>query len=121
MEMLLLGYLQNKRKQVITYKWVYALNLTMPPTGGQGDEEPLMSPKLVRALRNRNRLVDFGVRESMLEGVEQQIKERRKPSRVSERASSTVADTVRNAAEPVTRDVAKGALDRANDSVLDRF
>lgn len=93
----------------------------MPHTGGDGEKEPLMQPRVVKALKNRPRLVDFGVRKQMLEGLEESIAERRHPDRVSERASSTAAETAKQAAEPAARDVLGSVLDRANNTIFNRL
>lgn len=93
----------------------------MPHTGETGELTPLVQPKAVRALKERPRLVDMGVREEMLEQLEMQIAERRSADTVAARLSHAIADSAKQSAEPVVRDRVSKRLKGANDTVLNEL
>lgn len=93
----------------------------MPHTEGDSEIQPLMQPRVIRAIRSRPRLVDFGVRERMLEQLEENIKKRRTTDTVAHRMSSFIANIGKDSSEPVLRDVAKSQLDRANQGPLNKL
>lgn len=90
----------------------------MPHAGENEAQKPLLQPRAVRALRKRPRLVDMGVREEVLIELEKNIVERRTADTLAHRVSQNIAQNMAEAGEPVVRNRAKKALDRANESVF---
>jgi predicted ribonuclease toxin of YeeF-YezG toxin-antitoxin module len=82
------------------------------------DEAPLMEPRLVRLLKNRQRLIDMGMREEFLSELETIMTERRKPDRVAQKATDEVLTRAQEATrEPVRRRL-KDRVDDVNNSLL---
>lgn len=80
-------------------------------------DQPLCQPRLVRFLRQRPRLVDFGLREQALANLEHNMCERRKPDKVAEHASKQLQE----AGEPVVRDTLREQLSQANERLFSRL
>lgn len=93
----------------------------MPPTGEGSEANPLLEPRLIQKLKDRKRLVNLGVREEVLEYMEEGLKQRRDPERVAEKASSEAFNLAKGAGEPVLRDRAKKGLDMANEGPFSRL
>lgn len=91
----------------------------MPHTDGEGELKPLVQPRVIRALKNRPRLIDKGVRREMLEEMEQNVIERRTTGEVASRVSHTVMKSASDAGEPVVRNRMWNALERLNESILE--
>lgn len=85
------------------------------------EAEPLVQPRLIRTLKNRDKLIDFGVREEVLEQAEDIIKRRRHPDTVAERVTQRISQTAKDASEPVVRDRLKNRVNQANESVLKKL
>jgi len=90
------------------------------PHDGEG-QNPLVQPRVVRALKNRPRLVDMGFREEMLDNMEAEIIQRRTTDTVAHRISSEVAESVSNAGKPVVRNRVRDRMDKANEGILNRL
>lgn len=87
-----------------------------------GDElEPLLQPRVIRMLKNRDRLINLGVREEILEEMEETIARRRTTDTIAHRVSTTMADVLRNSGEPVVRNRMESRLERMNSGVLNRL
>lgn len=76
-------------------------------SGNDSELEPLVQPRLIRLLKNRPRLVDFGVREELLEELEQQVILRRTPDNVAESMISQIIRGTTQRASEVTEPVFK--------------
>jgi len=83
----------------------------MPQDSEDSGESPILHPHIIRKLKDRNRLVDFGVRKEILSSVEDRVKQRRKPSNVADRASSRVMSDVSNAGQSVMSDRLRKGLE----------
>lgn len=82
-------------------------------------KEPLLQPRVVRLLKERPRLVDFGLRKEMLEELDNIATERRKPVNVAQRATDNALNRARDAAKrPMQRRVEK-RVDEINESILE--
>lgn len=79
--------------------------------------DPVLQPRLVRFLRERPKLVEFGMREKALESVERNIAERRTPEIMADRFAMTAESITR----PVMRDAARDRLENANEGILENF
>lgn len=77
-------------------------------------EEPLIQPRLIRMLKDRPRLIDFGLREEVLAELDNQICERRNPQTVAERISDRVSSEVSNTTRPVVRRRVQERMERMN-------
>lgn len=86
-----------------------------------GEEEPILQPRLVRLLKNRPKLIGGSVREDILEEIEKNITERRKPDRASERVVGRILDEAREASMPVMKGRVKDRMNKANEGVLNRL
>jgi len=92
--------------------------MDMGTTDGTAVEEPLLRPRLVRFLKERRRLVDFGMREEFFDELERQIAERRTPSRVAEKTADEAFNRTRESATPVVRDRVAKRMEKANKNLL---
>lgn len=79
--------------------------------------DPVLQPHLVRFLRERPKLIDVEMREKVLKGVEENIKDRRRPGYMAERIAEAAADI----GKPVLTDATRERLEKANGKVLKRF
>lgn len=87
-----------------------------------GEElEPLLQPRVIRMLRNRQRLINFGFREEVLEEMEETITRRRTTDTIAHRVSTTMADVMRDSSEPIVRDRIESRLSQANAGALNRL
>jgi hypothetical protein len=77
-------------------------------------QDPLFEPRVIRFLKDRPRLVDKGVRKRLLEELENQVRERRKPDTVAEKAVRSVVRSVEQVGENVGRRRAKERLRQVN-------
>lgn len=77
-------------------------------------DEPLIHPRLVRKLKERPRLIDFGLRKEVLEQLDQELCRRRSPQEVANRLSDRVTDEVTNTTKPVMRKRATKKMDELN-------
>lgn len=76
----------------------------MPHVDDEGELRPVLQPMVIRALKERNRVIDFGLREEMLEEMEIIISQRRTADTLASRLSHTAMESARESAEPVVRD-----------------
>lgn len=64
----------------------------------------MVEPKAVARLKNRERLVDFGLRKELLEQTEQVLAEKRTPKNVAENAVGMVTQRAQEVGAPVMQD-----------------
>lgn len=76
------------------------------------EDNPVVEPKVIRKLKNRDRLVDFGVRQEILEELDKILSDRRKPDRISDDIADVLTRRMRDATKPVARNRVKEQLDR---------
>lgn len=84
-------------------------------------EDPLFQPKIIKRLQGRERVVDMGLREEMLQALEHELTERRRPDNVSDRATREVAERARNSTEPVIKNRLRKRMEDANEGILSRL
>lgn len=84
-------------------------------------EDPLIQPRLVRMLKDRPRLIDFGVRQEILDELDVRICRRRSPDEVANRLSEQVSNEVQNATRPVMKNRVKNQVDKLNKNQLRRL
>lgn len=82
------------------------------------EANPLVKPRVIGALKDRQRLIDMGFRREVLEQMESVIARRRSPDIVAERATQGAKQTAEQAAEPVLRERLKNRVEKVNDGVL---
>ena len=85
------------------------------------EKEPILQPRLVRALRKRPKLIELEARERFLKNLEENISERRCPPNISDRLGRNVSKSIQQAAEPVAKDTLRERLTGANETVLSRL
>ena len=94
----------------------------MPPRMGSSDEStgqnPLLQPRVVRLLKERNRVVDFGLREEFLDELEEIIAERRRPNRVAERATDEALERARSASRNPVRSRVEERVSKMNETIF---
>ena len=90
----------------------------MPPDGSQPENEPVVRPHIVRALRERPKLLGGRLRNEFLGNVEDVLAERRKPDAVASRAARQATEPAREAGERVIRREARDKLTSANEGPL---
>lgn len=83
------------------------------------EQSPLMEPRVVRLLKERTRIVDFGMRREVLEEMEVIIQERRKPNRVAKRATDNILSRAQEATRRPLSDRVEKRVDEINESILD--
>lgn len=83
------------------------------------EQSPLMEPRVVRLLKQRRRLIDFGMREEILEEMEVILAERRKPGRVAERATENILSRAQEATRRPLANRVESRVDDINDTILD--
>lgn len=93
----------------------------MGTAGRQAAEEPILRPRLVRFLKERDRLVDFGFREEFLNELESQVAQRRAPTQLAEKATDAATERARDSAKPVVRDRVRRKMEEANSGVLENL
>lgn len=93
----------------------------MPHTDGEEELEPLLQPRVIRMLKNRNRLINMGLREEILEEMEETINRRRTTDTIAHRISTTMADVLRDSSEPIVRDRMENRLSQMNSGPLNRL
>jgi len=81
-------------------------------------DEPILKPRVIRALRKRPKLFNLKTREKVLEHLEEQVVQRRTPGRVAERVAHRSMQTASEAATPVVRETVQDRIEQANESVL---
>lgn len=77
-------------------------------------QDPLIEPRVIRFLKDRPRLVDKGWRKELLEELENQMRERRKPDTIAEKAVRSVFRNAEEVGENVTQRRAKDKLRKVN-------
>lgn len=77
-------------------------------------QDPLIEPRVIRFLKDRPRLVDKGLRKELLEELENQVRDRRKPDTVAEKAVRTVFRNAEQVGEQVGQRRAKDRLRKVN-------
>lgn len=90
-------------------------------TGGDSGEDPLLEPRVIKKLKERNRVVSFGVREQFLEQLEAVQREKRKPGNVAEEAVKRGFQRAEEAGAGVAKETTKKMLQRGNNSVRNRI
>lgn len=90
----------------------------MGTADGNAELEPIIRPRLVRFLKDRERLVDFGMREEFFDELERQLSHRRRPDVVAESATDTTLERMREATKPVARQRVKDRMEKANSGLL---
>lgn len=93
----------------------------MVHTDGGEELEPLLQPRVIRMLKNRDRVVNLGLREEILEEMEQVISRRRTTDTIAHRVSTTMADMLRDSGEPVVRNRMENRLEQMNRGPLNRL
>lgn len=81
-------------------------------------DNPLIQPKLVRMLKQRSRLIDLGIREEVLDQLDNRMCQRRSPRHIAERLSDTVVNEASDATRPVMRDRVEKKVDEINNKML---
>lgn len=89
----------------------------MPHADDEGELDPLVQPRVVRALKNRPRLVDMGFRKEVLEQMEDQIARRRTTDTLASRASHALVNALKDSAEPAVRSRVRDGLEVTNQTV----
>jgi len=88
----------------------------------QGAEEglnPLVRPRAIRLLKKRPKLVDFGLREEVLEQLDQNICKRREPEEIAERTVKRAFNEGADAAAPPVRERIRSRFESANQGILE--
>lgn len=93
----------------------------MPHQDESGELKPIVQPRLIRALKNRTRLVNLGLREEVLDNLEETVKERRRTDTVASRLSHEMMQSLSDTGKPVLEKSAKKRLDRVNEGILERL
>lgn len=93
----------------------------MAEPGASGEDQPVVQPRVIRLLRKRPKLVAENMRNDILEQVEHNITERRKPDTAAERVVRRVLDEARNAGEQVFSGRLKDRMAEANEGALRRL
>lgn len=88
------------------------------PTHDDLLDEPLIHPRVIRRLRERPKLINFGMREEFLEEMEKVVENRRQPGNIAEKASEAAFERFEEAGIEVTRNRTQNTLERANSSIL---
>jgi len=88
---------------------------------GDGSPSPLVKPRVVRVLRDRPRLVDFGLREEALDELDTIICERRDPANVAEDVVREGFNKAADAAAPPVRNRVRSRLQEANEGILNNI
>lgn len=76
----------------------------MPHANDEGELRPVFQPIVIRALKNRERLIDAGLREEVLNEMEDVVAQRRTADTLASRLSHTAMESMKQSAEPVIRD-----------------
>lgn len=90
-------------------------------TSRNGEKEPLIEPRVIRAMRKRPRLVDDGFREELLRNIENNVENRRKPQNFASGAAMQAAEVLADSVAPVAEDIVGGIGSKANETVLSRL
>ena len=90
----------------------------MAGTDPEVREQPLVQPRVIRFLKERPRLVDYGVRREFLEEVEKGVVERRRPDTAAERFVENIRNRIGNAGGTVAKERTKRVAERANEGPL---
>lgn len=93
----------------------------MPHTDGEEELEPLLQPRVIRMLKNRNKIISLGLREEILDEMEDTIARRRTTDTIAHRVSTTMADVLRDSSEPIVRDRMRNRLSEMNSGALERL
>jgi hypothetical protein len=93
----------------------------MMATGGDSIEDPLIEPKVIKRLKDRSRVVDFGMREEFLNELEFVTRERRKPDHIAEEAVKRGFQRAEEAGAGVAKERTKSLLKRGNKTVFDKL
>lgn len=81
-------------------------------------DNPLIQPRFVRILKDRPRLIDFGLRKEVLEELDHQLCARRSPQEIANRISDRVTDEITNTTRPVMRRRAEKKIKELNKDTL---
>lgn len=84
-------------------------------------EQPIVQPRVVRFLRDRNRLVDKGVREDFLDQLESNMVERRKPDTLAEKTVRDLFRRFEDAGSGVAKERVRGRMEKANQNTLSKL
>lgn len=76
--------------------------------------DPLVQPRVIRLLKNRRRVVDFGMRKEFWDELESVTENRRRPEEVSQRTVRSGFDRISTATSRVLR----RGMEQANESIL---
>lgn len=93
----------------------------MPEADGAATDNPLLQPRLIRFLKNRDRLIDRGFREEFLEQLELNVVRRRTPDTVAEGVTKEGFKRLEEVGGDVAKGRVKNAVDRANKGPLKKL
>lgn len=88
---------------------------------GEGDDEPVIHPWAVMALRKRPKLVNIQAREEFLTRLEHNIRERRKPNNIGERLADLGIRSTEEAAKPAVKNQIARRASKENTRLLRRL
>ena len=81
-------------------------------------DEPLLEPKVLQMLEDRDRVVDLGMRDKIIRNMKDNIRHRRTPDVLAERFSKETVRSVADITEPVVRDSMRDRLEQANETIM---
>lgn len=84
-------------------------------------DNPLVQPRMVRLLKERPRLINFGIREEVLDQLDGQICKRRSPQHLAERVSDVAIRDTSDAVKPVMRNRIEQKIENMNDEALNNL
>lgn len=90
----------------------------MSGTSGEPELDPIVQPRLVRFLKDRQRLIDRGIRKELLEQLESQMVMRRRPDTAAEMLVDNMFERFREAGTEVSKKRVRDRLKDANKGPL---
>lgn len=76
--------------------------------------DPIIQPRVIRRLKDRRRVVDFGFREEFLDELDNVLCEMRRPDRIAERSVKSIGQRTQRASARVVQ----RAMEKGNQSVF---
>lgn len=93
----------------------------MVESGASGADQPVVKPRLIRFLKNREKFVGGDLRNEFWNEVDRRVTDRRKPDTAAERVLENLIQEVNEATFPVARRRMRDRLVNANEGTLNRL
>lgn len=81
-------------------------------------DQPLLQPRIIRLLKDRPRLISFGLREDVLDELDAKMCQRRSPQSLADKLSDVLVNEASDSMRPAIRRRAEQRVSKMNETVF---